>query len=130
MSVVALMILFLLIVPTYWLSHIVSTHDGELSSNANSLCIGILLLFTLLFSTVLSLFTSARRHEILASAAASVFKHAHQPPFANKNYRYCAVRRLRREKVDPYQCQTNFSIGTRGVPWKCGQYSGSLKYIV
>jgi len=65
-----LMILFLLIVPTYTLFHLVNAAGGQLSSREGSVCIGVLLVFTLLFSAVLSLFTSAKRHEILGAAAA------------------------------------------------------------
>jgi hypothetical protein len=37
------------------------------SAKAYTICFGILLVFTLAFSSVLSLFTKARRHEILAA---------------------------------------------------------------
>lgn len=62
------MILVLLVVPTYLLYHL--TNDIEQGSRTSALCIGVLLVFTLAFSAVLSLFTRARRHEILAAAAA------------------------------------------------------------
>jgi len=67
---VTMMILFLLVVPIYLLFHIVERSHGELDQHANALCIGILLTFTLLFSAVMSLFTAARKHEILGAAAA------------------------------------------------------------
>lgn len=76
LTIIMLMILFLLIVPTYLLFHLVNQDalrqagTGLLSSSTNATCIGILLVFTLLFSAVLSLFTGARRHEILGAAAA------------------------------------------------------------
>jgi hypothetical protein len=61
------MILLLLVVPVYVLYHLVT----ELGNNrTDTICIGILLVFTLIFSAVLSLFTKAKRHEILAAAAA------------------------------------------------------------
>ena len=61
------MILALLVVPIYILYHMV--HDLG-TRKAYMVCIGTLLVFTLAFSSVLSLFTKARRHEILAAAAA------------------------------------------------------------
>lgn len=62
------MVLVLLIIPTYVLYHL--TNDMKQNSRVTSLCIGVLLVFTLAFSAVLSLFTRAKRHEILAAAAA------------------------------------------------------------
>lgn len=64
----------LLIVPIYLLYSLVSHTNGTLDRSATAVCIGILLGFTLLFSAVLSLFTRARRHEILGAAAACVFR--------------------------------------------------------
>lgn len=58
--------LILLIVPTYALYHV--TKADKNSTNAT--CVGILLVATLVFSAVLSLFTKAKRHEILAASAA------------------------------------------------------------
>jgi hypothetical protein len=69
--IVTSMVLFVLIVPTYLLFHLASKAEGGLlTARATATCIGVLLLFTLFFSTVLSLFTAAKRHEILAAAAA------------------------------------------------------------
>ncbi|KAK5119199.1 hypothetical protein LTR85_007813 [Meristemomyces frigidus] len=71
LSIITMMILFLLIVPTYFLFCLANKADnGVLSPREIALCIGILLIFTLLFSAVLSLFTGAKRHEILGAAAA------------------------------------------------------------
>ena len=64
------MITALLIVPTYLLYNLVKDRDGKLDSHVTAVCIGILLVCTLLFSGVLSLFTRAKRHEILGAAAA------------------------------------------------------------
>ena len=61
------MILILLIVPIYVLYHMINDVG---TGKAYAICIGVLLVFTLAFSAVLSLFTRARRHEILAAAAA------------------------------------------------------------
>jgi len=66
-AIIVAMILALLIVPIYLLYHLV---DGTQTQRTNAICIGILLIFTLLFSACLSLFTKAKRHEILAAAAA------------------------------------------------------------
>jgi len=60
------MILVLLVMPVYVLYHLVAD-IGNAKAYATS--IGVLLVFTLAFSAVLSLFTRARRHEILAAAA-------------------------------------------------------------
>jgi hypothetical protein len=61
------MILLLLIVPIYLLYHLVTNLK---SKRADPDCLGVLLVATLAFSAVLSIFTRAKRHEILASAAA------------------------------------------------------------
>lgn len=61
------MILALLIVPVYLLWHLTKGSD---SGRSTAIIIGVLLVFTLVFSGALSLFTRAKRHEILASAAA------------------------------------------------------------
>jgi hypothetical protein len=66
-SIITIMILVLLVVPIYILFHLV---DGNYTSRTYSICIGVLLISTLAFSAVLSLFTRARRHEILGAAAA------------------------------------------------------------
>jgi len=66
-GILAIIILALLVVPIYILYHMVydvGTRDAYMT------CIGTLLIFTLAFSAILSLFTKARRHEILAAAAA------------------------------------------------------------
>ena len=63
------MILFLLIIPIYVLWNLAGQlEDGKESASAAT--IGVLLVFTLVFSAVLSLFTRAKRHEILGAAAA------------------------------------------------------------
>ena len=64
---ITLIILLLLIVPIYILYHLI--HNVN-TSRAYVICIGVLLVSTLAFSAVLSLFTRARRHETLAAAAA------------------------------------------------------------
>ncbi|KAG9194062.1 hypothetical protein G6011_04097 [Alternaria panax] len=60
-------VLALLVLPVYLLYHMV--HDVG-SHDAYLVCIGLLLVFTLAFSSILSLFTKAKRHEILAAASA------------------------------------------------------------
>jgi hypothetical protein len=67
--IITSIILALLVVPIWVLYHVTLTMG---SKNSNALCIGILLISTLIFSAVLSLFTKARRHEILAAAAGLV----------------------------------------------------------
>jgi hypothetical protein len=65
-----MMIMVLLIVPIYVLYHLINdVHTHK----AYAICMGILVVSTLAFSAVLSLFTKAKRHEILAAAAAYVF---------------------------------------------------------
>jgi hypothetical protein len=66
-GILTVLILALLVIPVYILYHLV-TDIG--TPRAYKICIGTLLLFTLAFSAVLSLFTRAKRHEILAAAAA------------------------------------------------------------
>jgi len=63
------MVLALLIIPVYLLWHLTRATQ---SGTAVAIVIGVLLVFTLIFSGTLSLLTSAKRHEILASAAAYV----------------------------------------------------------
>lgn len=66
-SIIILAILTLLIIPIYLLYHLVANIG---TSRSYAICIGVLLVFTLAFSAVLSLFTKAKRHEILGAAAA------------------------------------------------------------
>lgn len=66
-GILTVIILVLLVIPIYILYHMI--HDIG-TRKAYMTCIGTLLVFTLAFSSVLSLFTKARRHEILAAAAA------------------------------------------------------------
>jgi hypothetical protein len=63
------MILVLLVIPIY-IHFQLSDDNYPGDRRTNSLSIGVLLVFTLAFSAVLSLFTRARRHEILGAAAA------------------------------------------------------------
>ena len=70
--IITLMILFLLILPIYVLWHLASQLQAGNTADS-AVTIGVLLVFTLIFSAVLSLFTRARRHEILGAAAAYVF---------------------------------------------------------
>ena len=66
-SIIIFAILALLVIPIYILYHLVADVG---TNKAYAICIGVLLVFTLAFSAVLSLFTKARRHEILGAAAA------------------------------------------------------------
>lgn len=67
--IITMMIVAMLILPIYLLYTLVSKTGGDLDRQSTASCIGILLVFTLLFSAILSLFTRAKRHEILAAAA-------------------------------------------------------------
>jgi hypothetical protein len=62
-----LTILALLILPVYILLKLT---NGPQNNPSIGLIIALLLIFTLLFTAMLALFTQAKRHEILASAAA------------------------------------------------------------
>ena len=64
--IITSIILLLLVLPIWLLYHLSVTLNIERS---NIVCIGVLLVSTLIFSAVLSLFTKARRHEILAASA-------------------------------------------------------------
>ncbi|KAL8784340.1 MAG: hypothetical protein Q9195_009085 [Heterodermia aff. obscurata] len=64
--IITSIILLLLVVPIWLLYHISVTLN---TNRSNVLCMGILLVATLVFSAVLSLFTKARRHEVLAASA-------------------------------------------------------------
>ncbi|KAF2470786.1 uncharacterized protein BDR25DRAFT_32466 [Lindgomyces ingoldianus] len=65
-GILTIIVLTLLVLPIYILYHMVH----EIGTTAYMKCIGTLLVFTLAFSSVLSLFTKAKRHEIFAAAAA------------------------------------------------------------
>ncbi|KAL9079449.1 MAG: hypothetical protein Q9157_001658 [Trypethelium eluteriae] len=67
-GIIIFTILALLVIPIYILYYLVADVG---TSRAYAICIGVLLVSTLAFSAVISLFTRARRHEILAAAAAS-----------------------------------------------------------
>jgi len=61
------MILVLLIVPVYILWNLTrDVHSGQ----AIAIIIAVLLVSTLIFSAELTLFTRAKRHEVLAASAA------------------------------------------------------------
>ncbi|KAI4175770.1 MAG: hypothetical protein LQ343_001383 [Gyalolechia ehrenbergii] len=64
--IISAIMLILLVVPTYALYYVTNMN----ASSTNATCIGILLVATLVFSAVLSLFTKAKRHEILGASAA------------------------------------------------------------
>lgn len=67
--VITAMVLALLILPVYLLWHLTRAIQ---SGTAIAIVVVVLLVFTLIFSGALSLLTRAKRHEILASAAAYV----------------------------------------------------------
>lgn len=64
--IITLLILVLLVVPIYILYELTVYNANTV---ADWECIIVLLLFTLLFSCILSSVTKAKRHEILAAAA-------------------------------------------------------------
>jgi UDP-N-acetylmuramyl pentapeptide phosphotransferase/UDP-N-acetylglucosamine-1-phosphate transferase len=71
--IIILVIAALLVIPIYLLYRLVSVSSDSnrvYDKDGTATCIGILLVFTLLFSAVLSVFTRAKRHEILGAAAA------------------------------------------------------------
>jgi len=69
-AIITFMILIHLVIPVYILFQLGSRNGVVFSQRTNALCIGVLLVFTLGFSAVLSLFTRAKRHEILGASAA------------------------------------------------------------
>jgi hypothetical protein len=62
-----MLILILLVVPI-WVLFYISVHQ-QLVNNVSAVIIAVLLIATLIFASILSAFTNARRHEILAAAA-------------------------------------------------------------
>lgn len=66
-SLITLWILILLIVPIYGLFKVSSEVNNPRS---DATCIGVLVVATLVFSAIVSLFTKAKRHEILGASAA------------------------------------------------------------
>jgi hypothetical protein len=67
---ILVVILALLVVPVYALYHVSAAFNDLNAHTSNAQCMGILLAATLLFSAVVSLFTKAKRHEVLGAAAA------------------------------------------------------------
>jgi len=67
---IMIMVLALLVVPVYALYHVGSSFTKANANTSNAICMGILLVATLLFSAALALFTKAKRHELLGAAAA------------------------------------------------------------
>ena len=66
--IITITIVALLVVPIYLLFHLTSgTQQGP---HTTAVSIGTFLAFTLAFSVIMAFFTSAKRHEILAAAAA------------------------------------------------------------
>ncbi|KAI9647713.1 hypothetical protein NHQ30_004099, partial [Ciborinia camelliae] len=65
-SLLVLILLFLLILPVFLLYRLTEHHNLDITYTVS---IGVLLVFTLVFSAVLSLFTQAKRHEIFGAAA-------------------------------------------------------------
>ncbi|TVY43735.1 hypothetical protein LOCC1_G005188 [Lachnellula occidentalis] len=65
--IITVIIVAILIIPIYLLFYLTV---GTQTNHSMAIIISVLLIFTLLFSGVLSLFTRAKRHEILAAAAA------------------------------------------------------------
>ncbi|KAF2682955.1 hypothetical protein K458DRAFT_369079 [Lentithecium fluviatile CBS 122367] len=68
-TIITFMVLILLVVPIYVLYHLINDADNA-NGKVYAICMGILIISTLAFSAVLCLFTRAKRHEILAAAAA------------------------------------------------------------
>ena len=69
-----MVIIALLIIPIYLLYNLAKASreadEQSLDQDRTAISMGILLVFTLVFSAILSLFTRAKRHEILGAAAA------------------------------------------------------------
>jgi len=65
-----IMVLALLILPVYALFHVGASFTTANANTSNAVCMGILLVSTLLFSASIALFTKAKRHELLGAAAA------------------------------------------------------------
>jgi Family of unknown function (DUF6594) len=66
---ITIMILVLLVVPVFFLYKLSLASDTN-NNTINATVIGVLIASTLVFSAILSLFTRARRHEILGASAA------------------------------------------------------------
>ena len=96
--VIVMVIIALLIIPIYLLYSLAKASreadEQSLDQDRTAISMGILLVFTLVFSAILSLFTRAKRHEILGAAAAYVLvdvrRLARMLTFADWS-RYCAV---------------------------------------
>lgn len=67
--IIMFMVITLLVVPIYLLYHLINEVE-DAGGKVYAICMGVLLVSTLAFSAVLCLFTRAKRHEILAAAAA------------------------------------------------------------
>lgn len=69
-GIIMVMVLALLVLPVYGLYHVGASFTDANANTSNAICMGILLVATLLFSAALALFTKAKRHELLGAAAA------------------------------------------------------------
>lgn len=69
-TILCLVLLCLLVLPVFLLFRL-TVADGSIEATY-TVSIGVLLIFTLVFSAVLSLFTKAKRHEVFGAAAGSV----------------------------------------------------------
>lgn len=69
-AIITAIVIGLLIVPIFLLYNMAKDNKNVLDDHSTGAYIGILLVSTLLFSVVLSLFTMAKKHEILGASAA------------------------------------------------------------
>lgn len=71
---ITFVIFILLVIPVITMYHLTSTSDSSRSAGANSKdtlnAVGVLIVFTLLFSAAMSILTKAARHELFAASAA------------------------------------------------------------
>jgi len=66
-AIITIFVMSLMVIPVWIMCHLTATGDGVVTEYK---AVGVWLVFTLLFATILSLLTKARRHELFAASAA------------------------------------------------------------
>jgi len=66
-AIITIFVMTLMVIPVWIMCHLTATGDGVVTEYK---AVGVWLVFTLLFATILSLLTKARRHELFAASAA------------------------------------------------------------
>jgi len=66
-AIISILVMTLMVIPVWIMCHLTATGEGVVTEYK---AVGVWLVFTLLFATIMSLLTKARRHELFAASAA------------------------------------------------------------